>query len=851
MQNFLGFLFPKTSPGVITLWLDKSRLSRHIPLAELARLSRQDIEEIEQRNSIENVYIGAGLRREGLGTHQQGVKGDVIAVTALPLDIDLWHPGAHKSKNLPKTPQEAAAILACAPDPSILVNSGHGWQAWWMLKAPILMATMAQRNAFEYALKAFQQRFRTRAQELGGWDVDETHTIQRVWRLPGFNNVKIPDSPVPVEVLEYTSDTYSLVDLLGDDAPSMDNLPPSIQVQVAAAPPDDDLKKIRGALKGLSESRNKQMIEQILKGRSFAELGERDAAIQRAASTIVWAVGASYNFAPDVVAEIFRPSLKIWADELGADKTLDEEMAKVIEKVKRAQKEFQAAQEKEAAQLAAIENALKRSIEAAQPPPVQSPGAVMRRREKHSIIMYGNNHYVFNYGLQETDPQPEGYSRVLFEKELLTYCQSAWEGSPLSTTYERDDQVKDKTLLRIKSEYATVANDVYGDLTLAKSYFDPSTGIFHEAVAPLRGLEPRFDANIDAWLQIATDNPDKLLDWLACVTLLQDACCALYFVGESGAGKSLIADGIARLWTEGNPAQLKNVVGNFNEDATRCPFIQCDEGLDGGRGADVSKVLRSLISSHSFTRTKKQATNTSVHGAVRILIGANNTDLLKNIARMSLNKHDIKAISKRFLLLNTTSKSKEWFEMNNVAKVLSDQWVKGDLFARHLLWLRDNRVVVRGDRFIVDGCPGGVERVMARGSEREQFVAQWIAGFLAEPRVIYGLYKSQKRISLAGVGNGQLRINAKAILEFWDAYIGPEYKKATPFVIAQALKRISTGQQRGSGGNRARYFDIDPVYIFDWADESGLHDEDTLRENLDRVVAHDEFFTTAPDKAKD
>ena len=81
-------------------------------------------------------------------------------------------------------------------------------------------------------------------------------------------------------------------------------------------------------------------------------------------------------------------------------------------------------------------------------------------------------------------------------------------------------------------------------------------------------------------LQYALSNDcDLLLDWIACVTVLDEPCAAIYLAGMPGVGKTLLADALARLYTLVGPTPLADVVGPFNDKLLYCPIVLADEVL--------------------------------------------------------------------------------------------------------------------------------------------------------------------------------------------------------------------------------------------------------------------------------
>lgn len=145
-----------------------------------------------------NVYFGVGTRRQGphITEHERGKAKDVGALYAAWLDIDVQSE-AHAKQNLPETIEEGMTILEAIPlDPSIIISSGHGLQAYWLFTGPVSVSPMTADGVtqwmrrFNYTFKKFAQR--------SGWDVDSTFDLPRVMRVPGSFNCKSGTEDVTV-----------------------------------------------------------------------------------------------------------------------------------------------------------------------------------------------------------------------------------------------------------------------------------------------------------------------------------------------------------------------------------------------------------------------------------------------------------------------------------------------------------------------------------------------------------------------------------------------------------------------------------------------------------------------------
>lgn len=140
-------------------------------------------------------------------------------IVGLWADIDIADPDVHKKWNLPPDEKSARLILErMGLTPSVVVNSGHGLQAWWLLHEFEVFdndddrrraATIAERWNRTMAVHAAKGPDGGDGSER--WTVDMTFDLSRVMRIPGTLNRK-GDPVVPVQLLELNPDRYTLDD---------------------------------------------------------------------------------------------------------------------------------------------------------------------------------------------------------------------------------------------------------------------------------------------------------------------------------------------------------------------------------------------------------------------------------------------------------------------------------------------------------------------------------------------------------------------------------------------------------------------------------------------------------------
>jgi hypothetical protein len=513
------------------------------------------------------------------------------------------------------------------------------------------------------------------------------------------------------------------------------------------------------------------------------------------------------------LAEIFRPALTLWAAEAGAELTADQEVEKLAEKIGRAQKalllKFGAAEQ---ARSTATSEFVARAAEAMGRP----TDAVF----KELVIQCGKAYYVFA-DFRYKAPIGREALPVSLPRDL-SYAPISWErvsARGVPTPCSVDD------LLR---EHATVARSIEADLALQRSWYDPVTEVFHEAACPRRPLAAHRHEAVEAWLAtfVAPENLELLLDWLALLPDLTRQAPALYLDGPKSSGKSLFVHGLARLWTEGPPADVARVLSDFNDELTRCPLIFADEHIPQRFVHEkMSAKIRSLIGSGSRTLNRKFMPTAPLHGAARLVIAANNSELL-TFGDEDIGHADIDAIAARVLYMQTTDAAVTYLDALGGPPVLND-WIKRDLIAQHVLWLHEERraVLASKERFGIVSPITDMHRKLSIQGKSAALVADWLVKFLAKPEAHIvkkgGIYAA----------DGHFYVNAPTIVEFWRTYLDG-HAPLTMQRVGKILKNLEVGPTRKINGCVCR--DLDVKILLRHAMETTAGDPEKIREFIAR-----------------
>jgi hypothetical protein len=188
--EFLITLWGDPPPGQVLIWTLPQKRS-----IWYQRLDNVRVGEL----SDSDVYTGVGVAPSDvlLKTGQRAATDTIAGIAGLWADVD-YAGEDHAKPNLPPAEADAWELIDSMPAPAtIVINSGHGLQAWWLFDGPWMFED-GEREEAQAMIRGWQGRMAKLAGERG-WVVDATHDLARLMRLPGtFNN---KSERVPVQVL--------------------------------------------------------------------------------------------------------------------------------------------------------------------------------------------------------------------------------------------------------------------------------------------------------------------------------------------------------------------------------------------------------------------------------------------------------------------------------------------------------------------------------------------------------------------------------------------------------------------------------------------------------------------------
>jgi hypothetical protein len=192
------------------VWGHRTLSGRPARLLQLWELSGRRLHQFDDRHGLgrfdgaRDVYMGATLAGKRLPANRRPQAADAAALPGVWADIDVKD-GAAGSL------QEAGLIANLIVAPSMVVCSGHGLQAWWLLDKPWVFTSWQEQAAAATLSWRWGGELRDRAMTAHAARLDSVHDLARLMRPVGTVNAK--SDPVPVTMVSSGGPRYELGDL--------------------------------------------------------------------------------------------------------------------------------------------------------------------------------------------------------------------------------------------------------------------------------------------------------------------------------------------------------------------------------------------------------------------------------------------------------------------------------------------------------------------------------------------------------------------------------------------------------------------------------------------------------------
>ena len=396
------------------------------------------------------------------------------------------------------------------------------------------------------------------------------------------------------------------------------------------------------------------------------------------------------------------------------------------------------------------------------------------------IIQKGDNYYVLCDGIYRCYASSDVGSAII--RDL---APAATVGVDLYELTQRGK--RRRTMPELMELYGTVAGSVTVDLAAQAASYEPVTRAFTEAPCPIR-VTAKYDTDVETWLRIMTGTKSELVEnGLACITRLREPLPALYLSGMGGTGKSLLPNGLARIFGK-SPVMLGEALGTaFNEALVGCPIVFGDEDVPRDYGGRIrSTVLREFIQARTRPLLRKYRPPATLVGCVRLVLAANGSQFFSELGE-ELETYDAKAVGDRILYVPVSEAAESHLE--SLPRGTTRRWIEEDVIARHALWLAENLEFEATGRFLVHDADRTAKAMLSRSGGCRSEVCQWLVGFLREPART--LTRTPDAASVLQVVDDRLLVSSGLLDACWEEYVPKGRTRPSETQISRALGCLS------------------------------------------------------------
>ncbi len=327
----------------------------------------------------------------------------------------------------------------------------------------------------------------------------------------------------------------------------------------------------------------------------------------------------------------------------------------------------------------------------------------------------------------------------------------------------------------LRTEWIQPAWELRASYTARAHRYLPETRTLELAALRWTERSAKRHAHIDRWLRaLFGEAYPAAAQWLASLFCLERPAPCLYLHGPKSVGKTLLACGLASIWSRGAPVEMSEAISNFNAATGSCPLIFTDEGFPERMSFDV---FRNMVTAHERRVNEKNRPQYDVIGCARLMIAANSDNLLRYQRTGSLTRADIEAIADRLLVIKCLPEAAERLDFNTSAAARTE-------IAEHVAWLAETVALQPKGRMAA--APGGADTLLTtivagRNAPALRYIQEqlsserrvWSSGVFTPPKapkevwisvpiVLERLHQSTDRAAQA-VTNADLRALAQTL----------------------------------------------------------------------------------------
>lgn len=454
----------------------------------------------------------------------------------------------------------------------------------------------------------------------------------------------------------------------------------------------------------------------------------------------------------------------------------------------------------------------------------QQPTAVPQQKDEaiewlrqRMIASDGRNHYVMR-------PDATYNVRPCVDSMLVPMVRELGMEDVIETNEMRGKQWVIRSTQSILNDHATPIMSVACSSRERHAYIDGEQGgrVLH---LPVHRPNPRVriarDERVAEWLHaMVGDKIDLLEEWLAWAPEVSGPICALNLFGASGAGKGMLAQGLAECF-DGERMNDGRALGKFNEGLLHSPIIACDEGLpqiQSDESLPIDQAFRAFVSGGRLTIRSMFSNPFNADIYPRILFTGNDRDIIRSIVgHRDLTDEDVRAIEVRLLSLEVSPKARELLTSRGNYAYTSG-WVGGKepsryVVAGHIMYLHAmRRASSRGSgRLLVEGeVQTSMVRSMRLRTQASQAVLKALVRMIEGPMTHKGLH----------VDGGRAWVTASGVVDYIGAPTSMISEKVSLSKCAAVLRQFGapfdgdTAKSKPKGQERGRWIEVSlPVIL--------------------------------------
>jgi hypothetical protein len=415
------------------------------------------------------------------------------------------------------------------------------------------------------------------------------------------------------------------------------------------------------------------------------------------------------------------------------------------------------------------------------------------------------------------------------------------------------------TLEGILARYAVAATRVKASYLAKDHYYEGVSDSYVEAVGKRRKLEPKFHVDVHAWLDAL--GGERLLAWVASFTHLEKPTAILLLTGPKRAGKGLLANGLARVFEYGIPARAAQALSDeWTSALAHTPFIWGDEEVPKKGARSLGARLREIISAPNAPLRRKHLPDAEIEGYVRVMITANNANVLRDFSNDVPSEEDLAAIAERVLVVDAGLKARDLLDRLSKSGSL-DEWRSGNAIAEHALWLAQNHEYKKGTRFLVEGDSDDALRTLLVSDGFTNQVLEWFVRFAlrpstskvrAHPAELAAALRAGLFVRMDGEAV-ELYTTLDVILSTWNEF-KPAYRMGSIEPFLTGLEAVCYKRRRvvERYGVRRDYWKVRTDYVDFFATRAGVSQVALRNAMLDRIDMDARFVDErSPDEPYD